>query len=231
MEELELERRLGNTPLFQVIFSMPNTPMPELELAGVTLTAEETESETSKFDLTLAATEREGELGFKLEYSTELFEEDTIKRLLQHLATLLEDIGADADRRLSALRLLTPADEEQLLGEWNQTTVPYPRERSVHELFVRQVAATPEAVAVVAGETTLSYAELNRRANQLAHHLQSLGVTAEVPVGICVERSAELIVGLLGILLRPAVFMCRWMRTIRKRDCDSCWKMRVCASY
>ena len=97
----------------------------------MTLTAEETESETSKFDLTLAATEREGELGFKLEYSTELFEEDTIKRLLQHLATLLEDIGADADRRLSALRLLTPADENNCwVNGTRQLFVPARTQRS-----------------------------------------------------------------------------------------------------
>ncbi|MEN3328617.1 MAG: hypothetical protein V7638_3424, partial [Acidobacteriota bacterium] len=205
VEEVQLERGVGH--MFQVMFAMSNTPMPELELAGVTLTAQERECETAKSDLILAATESKGELGFKLEYSTELFEAETITRLLQHLAMLLDDIGRDADQRLSALRLLTPAEEKQLLWEWNQTSAPYPRERSIHELFEAQVAATPEAVAVVAGETTLSYAELNRRANQLAHHLRSLGVSTEVPVGICVERSAELIVGLLGILKAGGIYV------------------------
>ncbi|HEX2269401.1 MAG TPA: amino acid adenylation domain-containing protein, partial [Pyrinomonadaceae bacterium] len=200
VEELDPQRGAGHMRLFQVMFAMPNMPMPELQLAGVTLSAEERESETAKFDLMLAATEGDEALGFKLEYSTELFDEETVKRLLKHLATLLDHIVEDADQRLSALRVLTHAEEKQVLLDWNQTTAPYPREHSIHELFQSQAAETPEAVAVVAGETRLTYAELNRRANQLAHYLQSLGVSAEVRVGICLERSASLIVGLLAIL-------------------------------
>jgi amino acid adenylation domain-containing protein len=200
VEVLQPDRSLSHQPLFQVMFVVHDALMTTLELSGVTLSSLEMDSETAKFDLTLSIADGEQGLMGSLEYNTDLFETATITRMLGHFQTLLEGIVANPEQRLSDLPLLTQAERHTLLVEWNDTEVDYPKDICIHQLFEAQVERTPDAIAVVFEDKQLTYRELNRRANQLAHHLRSLGIGPEALVGICVERSLEMVVGLLGIL-------------------------------
>ncbi|MEH2290128.1 amino acid adenylation domain-containing protein [Nostoc sp.] len=200
VEQLQPERSLSHTPLFQVMFVLQNAPMSVLELPGLTLSSVESESDTAKFDLTLQIEQTQSGLVGSLEYNSDLFEENTICRMAAHLQTLLQAIVANPQQRLSQLPLLTQAQRHQLLYEWNHTEVEYPQNQCIHQLFEAQVERTPDAVAVVFEDQQLTYRQLNTRANQLAHYLQHLGVKPEVLVGICVERSLDMVVGLLAIL-------------------------------
>ncbi|MFE2173114.1 amino acid adenylation domain-containing protein [Kitasatospora sp. NPDC059462] len=206
VEELRPERDLSRHPLFQVMFLFQNTPVVPFELAGTTAAPVDFAASVAKFDLTLSVRERDGRLDCLFEYSTDLFEPGTVARLAGNLNELLAGIAADPDRRLSGLPVLTGA-ERLLLEQWNDTAAPAPSDRCVHELFEEQAARTPDAPAVVVGDEVLTYGELNRRANRLAHHLRALGAAPETPVGLCVERSAELVVGLLGILKSGAAYV------------------------
>ena len=200
VEQLQPQRDLSYTPLFQVMFVLQNAPMSALELPGLTLSLLESESRAAKFDLTLYMTETAQGLVGTLEYNTNLLEENTISRMAGHLQTLFEGIVANPQQRLSELSLLTSTEKHQLLEEWNDTAVEYPQQQCIHQLFEAQVERTPNAVAVVFEQEQLTYCELNTRANQLAYYLQQLGVKPEVLVGICVERSLHMIIGLLAIL-------------------------------
>ena len=200
VEELQPERNPSISPLFQVMFVLQNAPRKNLQLGELTMKPLAVENNTAKFDLTLSLVEREGELYGKLEYNTDLFDQTTIQRMIGHFKTLLESVVADPDQRVSELALLTLAERHQLLIEWNTTEIDYPREACLHELFEAQAEKTPDATAVIFAGRQLTYRELDGYANQLARHLQKLGVGPEVPVGICLERSLGMIVSLLGIL-------------------------------
>ncbi|NLS92893.1 MAG: amino acid adenylation domain-containing protein [Planctomycetaceae bacterium] len=200
VEELRPDRNLSQSPLFQVMFVHQNTPQESLELPGLAVAPLEVDYGASKFDLTMFTYEQAGGLKVSIEYSTDLFEHETIKRMCGHFQTLLEGIVANPDESIGRLPLLTETERHQLLVEWNDTKTDYPRDKCIHQLFEEQVERTPDAVAVVFEGEQLTYCELNRRANQLAHHLRELGVERETLVAICVERSLEMIVGLLGIL-------------------------------
>ncbi len=154
----------------------------------------------TRFDLELHFWERSGELTGRLIYNTDLFDSQTMRRLSGHLVRLVGLLGERPQKRLSELEILSVSEREQLLVEWNDTAVAYPKDKCVHEVFEEQVERTPEAVAVVFEGREVSYGELNERANRLAHYLVGMGVGPEVLVGLCVERSVELVVGLLGIL-------------------------------
>src|SRR6266496_5255753 len=198
VKELHPERNLSQNPLFQVMLTL-EPPLPVLP-SGWTLTQMDVETDTAKFDLYLELDDRpEGLIG-RFEYSTDLFDAATIDRMVGHWQTLLEGTVADPKHHLSELPLLTEAERHQLLVQWNATQTEYPMDRCVHQLFEAQVECTPDALVVIFEDMQLTYRELNQRANQLAHHLQQLGVGPEVLVGICVERSLEMVVGLLGIL-------------------------------
>jgi len=199
VEDLEPDRSLSHTPLFQVMFVMQNEERSGLGMGGLQLSGVQTEQVTAKFDLTLQLTETEAGLNGAIEYNTDLYEAETIERMVGHYQTLLESIVAQPEQRVSELQLLTETEAEQLLVEWNETEVAYPQQ-CIHELFEAQVTRTPEAEALVFAEEQVSYEELNRRANQLAHHLRELGVGAETLVAVLLERSVELVVGLLGVL-------------------------------
>jgi amino acid adenylation domain-containing protein len=199
VEELQPERDLGWHPLFQVMMVMQNAPMGALELPDLTLSLLPGERGTAKFDLTLSLLETgEGVVG-SLEYSTDLFEAETIKRMLGHYQRLLEGVAANPQRHLSELELLTTVERERVLGRWNETRAARD-ETSLPALFERQVERTPDAPAVEFAGRQLSYRELNRRANQLAHHLRSAGVGADARVGVCVERGLEMAIAVLGVL-------------------------------
>ncbi|HBL59419.1 MAG TPA: non-ribosomal peptide synthetase [Cyanobacteria bacterium UBA8803] len=208
--ELQPERDISRSPLFQVMFILQNTPQSTFEFPGLTLSTLEVNSVGAKFDLTLSLTETtEGILG-RWTYSTDLFDSATITRMTGHFQTLLEGIIANPSQPICELRLLTAAERHQMLVEWNDTYSEYPQDTCIHQLFEAQVQRTPDALAVVFADPhstvfprvqqKLTYRELNNRANQLAQYLQKLGISPEVMVGIAVERSLEMIIGVLGIL-------------------------------
>ncbi|MEO0869968.1 MAG: amino acid adenylation domain-containing protein, partial [Cyanobacteria bacterium J06642_11] len=172
----------------------------KLELPELTITPFEVEHTKALFDLHLDMTETDLGLEGFWEYNTDLFERATIERMSGHFQILLEAIVENPQQRVSELPLLREAERQQLLEEWNDTQVDYPQEQCIHQIFEKQVEKTPDAVAVVFEDQQLTYRELNAKANQLAHYLQHLGVKPETLVGICVERSLEMLVGLLGIL-------------------------------
>ncbi len=200
VEVLQPERSLSHSPLFQVMFVLQNTPMERLELPGLTLSPVELEKETAKFDMSLMLWETESGLRGTWEYNVDLFQQSTIRRAIGHFQTLLEGVVANPAMPMAELPVMTEAERHQVVVEWNDTKVEYPKGQCIHQLFEAQVAQTPEAIAVVFEEEQLTYEELNVRANQLAHYLEGLGVVPETLVGIYVERSIEMVVGLLGIL-------------------------------
>jgi len=200
VEELHPERNLSYHPLFQVVLTLQNTPIEALELPGLTLSQLDFDTPSAKFDLEFHMWESLDGLRGQVIYSTDLFDDTTITRMLGHFQTLLESIVANPEQRLCDLQLLTESDRHQLLVEWNDTQTKYLKDSCIHRLFEEQVEQTPDAIAIVFEDEQLTYRELNIRANKLAHHLQQLGIVPDVLVGICLERSMEMIVGLLGIL-------------------------------
>ncbi len=200
VELVQPERDLSYNPLFQVLFALHNTPPTLLKLPGLVVDPLDVEYGTARFDLALDLREQPQGLIGSLEYNTDLFDAATITRMLGHFQTLLECVTADPDQRLSTLSILTETEWQQVLDAWNGKAIQQKRDKCLHELFESQVERAPDAVAVVCEGKRLTYRELNRRANQLANHLRKLGVQPEVPVGICVERSVHMVVGLLAIL-------------------------------
>jgi len=207
VEKLNVKRDLSRNPLFQVMFVLHNASLRSVELPGLTLSPVEGESETAHFDLTLQILDTEEGLTAAFVYNMDLFEAGTIARMLGNFQTLLEAILADPQQRLSDLPLLTEAERQQLLVDWNGSKTDCPLGLSIHQLFEAQVQRTPDAIAVVFETEQLTYGELNRRANQLAHHLRSVGVGPEVLVAICLERSLEMVIGLLAILKAGGAFV------------------------
>jgi amino acid adenylation domain-containing protein/FkbM family methyltransferase len=200
VEELQPERDLSYSLLFQVVFAMNTAPTACLELPGLKLTSLEMERGATTFDLILDVSETENGLRGLIEYSTELFGEARISRLAQHYQSLVEGIVTNPKMRLYDLPLLTSQERQQLLVKWSAGDPQYLQDRCLHELFEAQVERTPKAVAVVYRESTLTYAELDAAAGQLAYDLRTHGVGPEVPVGLYVERSPEMVIGILGIL-------------------------------
>ncbi len=200
VEELSPERDLSRNPLFQVVFVLQNKNYRELELSALAVTPQDLDDATAKFDLTLELAEADTGLRGELRYATDLFDAATIARMAGHFSNLLEGIVADPTTAVGELPLLSTAERQQLLVQCHERAADYPRDGCIHQLFEQQVRANPDAIALVFENTSLTYAELNARANQLAHQLIALGVGPEVPVGICLERSLELVIGLLGIL-------------------------------
>jgi surfactin family lipopeptide synthetase A len=200
VEELQPERSLSYTPLFQVMFVLQNAPLSKVELPDLTITPFKLEQVAARFDLTLQMTETAAGLIGELIYNRDLFDLATIDRMAGHFQILLAGIIANAHQPIAQLPLIGSAEQQQLLIDWNDTHADYPQDKCIHQLFETQVELTPNAIAVQFESTQLTYRELNDRSNQLAHYLQTLGVKSEILVGICVERSCEMIVGLLGIL-------------------------------
>jgi amino acid adenylation domain-containing protein/FkbM family methyltransferase len=198
VKELHPERNLSQNPIFQVLLTfVPSTPTLS---SGWTLTQMEVDTDTSKFDLYLELDDQQEGLISRFVYNTDLFDASTIANMAGHWQILLESIVANPMQCLSELSILTEAERQQLLSEWNDTAVTSPGHQCLHQLFESQVERIPDAAAVMFEGEYLTYRELNNRANQLAHHLQKLGVGPDVMVGICVERSLEMVVGILGIL-------------------------------
>jgi amino acid adenylation domain-containing protein len=194
-------RSLAHSPLFQVMFTWQNAAKGRFELPGLEVQPLHSAPHVvAKFDLTLSLREAGGRIVGGLKYATALFERSTVERYLRYFRRLLEGMVAGDTQVVDRLLMLTGEERQKVLYEWNATEVEYPGNKCVHELFEEQVRKTPDAVAVVFQDMSLSYAELNRRANQLAHYLRGLGVKPDARLAICVERGFEMIVGLLAVL-------------------------------
>ena len=198
--EVEPVRHPGRNPLFQVAFSLQSAPLPEPDLPGLSLAVRELDTGTARFDLTLLLRETAGGVSGSLEHSTDLFDAATVGRLLAGLAALLGEIVADPALPLSRLPLLAPAERRQILAEWGRSRDRRPRRDGLGELFARQAERTPGAVAVSAGGVETTYGELARRAAFLARRLRALGAGPDTPVALCLERSLEMVVGIVAII-------------------------------
>ena len=226
VEELHPDRALNQNPLFQVAFALQNAPGNQLELPELTLSPQQLDVGTARFDLEFHLWERspnssgsnqspsnklwvdssEGISGMVI-YSADLFDEATITRLIGHFQTLLESIVTNPEQRIANLQYLSAQERYHLLVECNNTQADYPQDLCIHQLFEMQAARTPDAVALVFGDERVTYRELNLRSNQLARYLQKMGVGAEVLVGLCCGRSLDLIVGMLGILKAGGAYL------------------------
>ncbi len=199
VKELQPQQNLSHHPLFQVMFVLQENSMQSLELPGLNPRLQ-VESRMKKVDLTLNLQETsEGIKGY-LEYNSDLFDAATISRTIAHFQTLLEGIVANPSSTISDLPILSADQKHQLLVEWNSTQTDYPKELCIHQLFEEQVERTPDAVAVVFEDQQLTYRQLNNRANQLANYLRKLGIKPDVLVAICVDRSLEMAIGIMGVL-------------------------------
>ncbi|MBV9792075.1 MAG: amino acid adenylation domain-containing protein, partial [Chloroflexi bacterium] len=200
VEELQLERDLARNPLFQVMFSLQNAPIAPLKLHDLTVEMVRVNRETTAFDLMLEVAENPSGLYGYFTYNTDLFAPDTIERMAGHFHTLLENIIATPDQHINDLALLSEAERQQQLVDWNATAREIPQQSCIHDLFAAQAARTSEAIAVVHGDLELSYAQLSERVTTLAQHLRRLGVGPDTLVGVCLERSIEMLVAVLAVL-------------------------------
>ncbi|HEX5760628.1 MAG TPA: non-ribosomal peptide synthase/polyketide synthase [Thermoanaerobaculia bacterium] len=200
VEELQPRRNLAHSPLFQVMLTLQNVPRQAPALPGLALSPLASDVGAAKFDLTFLLFESGDDLQGQVEYNRDLFHATTIDRLVAHFGNLLAAAAADAARRLSELPLIGRHERQQLLAEWNDSAAPYPQHLCLHQLFEARAAQAPQAVAVVeAGGKWISYGELNRRANRLAHHLRALGVAPGSLVGVHLERSLAMVTAVLAV--------------------------------
>jgi natural product biosynthesis luciferase-like monooxygenase protein/FkbM family methyltransferase len=222
VERLQVERDPSRAPLFQVMFSWQQSPLPQqrelstfalgerghrMKIGGLALEPMSLDQPAAQFDLTLMMAEAGDELAGLLQYNSELFDAAAMVRMAEQFKVLLGDIVCHPQKTIAALQLLTPDDEQLLLHDWNDTHTDYARASCLQQLFEAQVKRAPARTALVFQDRRYTYAEVNRRANQLAHHLQKLGVGPEVCVGICIERSAVMVTALLGVLKAGGAYL------------------------
>ncbi len=200
VEDLQPQRDLSRTPIFQVLFVLQNTPQPLLDLPGLTLELQDIDHQMTPFDMSLSVRQQAQHLTGVLEYNTDLFDASTVQRMMDHLLVVLTSVVSNAEQRIATISLLTDAERQHMLSGATTATTTYPADLCIHTLIAQQAALRPEAVAVVFEDQRLTYRELNRRANQLAHLLQARGVGPETRVGLCMERCTDLMIGLLAIL-------------------------------
>ena len=207
VEELAPERNLSHTPLFQVMMALQDALPKSIELPDLTLKVLDVDNGTAKFDLTLALENGAEGLGGYLEYNTDLFEAHTIERMASHYRTLMLAMVADQEQSIQTLSMLSAAEQDQLLVQWNQTSTDFPSDQSLSELISTKVQHAPNALAVVDGEKQLTYEQLNKSANRLARRLKEFGVGPEICVGIYLDRSPEWITCLLAVLKAGGAYL------------------------
>ena len=200
VEELEPDRTMSHTPIFQVMFTFQNRGKQQLQLNEVSITPFPIEMKISHFDLILFLASTETEIGGRIEYNTDLFDRETIERMTGHFQQLLKGIIKSPDKEVSLVKLLSKEEIGQIVEEWNETSSEYSHDRCAHEEFEQQAHNSADAVAVEFGDEEITYAELNRRSNQLARYLMAQGVGPEVIVAICMNRSVEMIVAMLAVM-------------------------------
>jgi len=207
VDELGLQRDLSRTPLYQVMFALQDAALEKIKLTSLELNQVNIETGTAKFDLTFFVEENPHGLKAMMEYNTDLFDADTIKRLLNSFNILLEDVIDSPDLHIDFLPVLDEIDHHRIVSIWNDTKREYPDSKNVAQLFESQVEKSPDRIAVIQDDVKLTYRELNKRANQLAHFLQNAGVRQEKLVGIFMERSIDMIVATLGIVKAGGAYM------------------------
>lgn len=207
VEKLNIKRELNRNPLFDTVFVMQNTGSKKIDIEGLTFTRFEYESNVSKFDLTLNIEEIDDCLSFDAEYSTKLFKKNTIERLIGHYINILNIITENPKIKIADIDMLSESEERQILFEFNNPKAAYPSDKTIHRLFEEQVERYPDNTALVSGDMSLTYEQLNVMANNLARKLRDVGVKAETIVGIKVERSFEIIIGILGILKAGGAYL------------------------
>ena len=207
VEELNPVRDLSRSPLFQVMMIQQNASQRFQTLGALSVTPFGTVAETAKVDLLLNVSEVGDRLRCALEYNTDLYDARTIEQMLRHFRYVLESVIRDPSRRVSEIELQSEPEQRELLERWNQTQAEYPRESSLVELVDAQAARTPHQVAAVFEGQQLTYGDLNQRANQLAHRLRTLGVGPDILVGVCLERSLEMLVAILGVVKAGGAYL------------------------
>ncbi|MBK8465893.1 MAG: amino acid adenylation domain-containing protein [Chloracidobacterium sp.] len=207
VEYLNPKRSLSHNPIFQVMFGLHNTPPLKPELSGLNLTPIEMNTGTSRFDLEVLVRENPDGLGVLAEYSTDLFDESTIERFIERFEVLLRGILRNPEEVISILPILTETEQKLIVDEFNDTAKDYPTDKCVHQLFEEQVKSSPDAIAVVYQDQQLTYRELNQKANAIAHRLRRFNIGPDSLVGLCVERSVEMVAGVYGILKTGAAYV------------------------
>ena len=207
VEELQVRRDAGRTPLFQTTFTMQDFPATEFPLPEIQSAPWPVTTHTSKFDFSLTLERSDADWTATAEYSTDLFAAGRMERMLDHWRVILESVAANPAQKISEIPLLTAAERRQLLVEWNNPASDFPPARCLHEIFAAQAERTPDAIALTGEGARLTYRELNARANQLAHWLRAGGVGPEVIVGLYLDRSPEMVVGILGILKAGGAYL------------------------
>lgn len=207
VEELHPERNLGHSPLFQVMLDLQNAPLAPVSRNGLRFNLLPVETGTAKFDLTLTLNETEHGLDGALEYSSDLFEQSTAVRIVENFCTLLDSIAADPDSHLGALAVLSETEKKTLLIDWQMPRAESADRGFVHHLFEGQAERNPDQTAVVCSDESLSYRELNRRANQIAHYLRDFGLGPEALAGICMQRSCSMVIAVLAVLKTGAAYI------------------------
>ena len=207
VNKLNLPRDLSRNPLFDVMFVLQNTEFTAPPMEGLKLTSDSTDQTVVKFDLKFTATEIKDQVLFSIEYCTSLFKRETIERLCLHLQNLIEMIVANKEMLLGDMDILLKEERDKILYEFNDTYAEYPREKTLHQLFEEQVEKTPDNPALIFGGQILTYCELNEKSNQLARRLREKGVGPDIIVGIMVERSMEMIIGIMGILKSGGAYL------------------------
>lgn len=207
VQALRPERSLDHSPLFQTMFILQNFPLEELQLAGIRTTPLELDVDTARFDLTVEVFPRHGELWVYFDYNSDLYLQETIERIQQHYLAILHAVCAAPEQKISSIPLLSAPERHRLLIEWNRTEVRIPDDLCFHQQFKEHARATPDRVAVMAGETSLTYRELDQQANRIARVLQAGGAGPEKLVAVCLERSADLVTALLGVAKSGAAYI------------------------
>ncbi len=207
VQALRPERSLDHSPLFQVMFIFQNFPLEQVQLSGVLTTPVELELETARFDMTVEVFTRRGEMHAYFDYNADLYDAHTIERIAQHYFTILNAVLEDAEQKIGAIPLLSTPERQKLLVEWNRTEAPVPVGLCFHQRFEKHARETPDRVAVIAGETSLTYRELDERSERIAAWLRARGARPERLVALCLERSADLVAGMLGVAKSGAAYI------------------------
>ncbi len=207
VDKLKVPRELNRNPLFDVLFSLQNTDMPELDIAGLTMNLCNINNHKSKFDISMLVTEKDTNLEFCLEYCTDLFNDDYISRFQEHFTNILDDVSADSQKCISDIEIMSEIEKHWILDELNDTSASYPKDMTIHKLFEVQAKKTPDKVAIVFENKEMTYSELNVKANQLARVLRNKGVNPDTIVAIMIERSLEMIIGILAILKAGGAYL------------------------
>ncbi|MCU0287739.1 MAG: condensation domain-containing protein, partial [Acidobacteria bacterium] len=207
VDKIVVQRNTGRNPLFDVMFTLQNMDIAALEIPGLKLTPHPVETLTSRFDMTFLGVESEEKILFSLEYCTRLFTHETIKRLVRYFKAVIASVLSDRDQRIADIEIMTTEERQRLLIDFNAAETDYPRDKSIHELFVTQVEQSPDRIAIVGSLQQITFGQLNEQTNGLAGSLISRGVRAEDIVGIMADRSIDTLIGILGILKAGGAYL------------------------